>query len=299
MLPRPAAAALALLLAFATAFVTLSALPAFTTVDSALPITIHAGDRYHRVAEKIETICDEQAPRIAAELGLTRLHPIEIDVVDDVEPYNRSHGGELPGWGIAFALLDENRIVVDVRRATREFNSLDEVVPHELSHLFVAQRVPGVRFPIWFLEGLAQWQAREWSLVDQWQLMQGVWMRSSPRLSDMSRKYPEEESRAQQAYRVAYAGFTDLFAETGFDDLAPLLDDVERSGNFEEGFRAHFGYSLAEYQAYFQDDFEKKYGSGLMVLQSGPLLAFAAVLFVAVLVRHWIKRRRKFAHLDD
>jgi hypothetical protein len=129
--------------------------------------------------------------------------------------------------------------------------------------------------------------------------MQGVWMRSSPRLADMYTRYPAEESRAQQAYRVAYAGFTDLFAEVGFDDLGPFLAEAERQQSFENGFREYFGYSVVEYQAYFQDAFERKYGSGLMALQSGPLLAFAAVLFLAVIVRHLIRRRRKFARLDD
>ena len=258
-----------------------------------------AQSRNHPVAAKIGKICEAQGPRIAAELGLSRLEPIEIDVVDDVASYNRQHGGRLPEWGIAFAVLEENRIIVDVKRATREFNSLDEVVPHELSHILVHQRAPDVNFPIWFLEGCAQWQAREWSMVDQWELVQGVWSHSSPRLSDMYGSYPAEETRAQQAYRVAYAGFTDLFAEVGFDDLAPFLGEVERQRSFEGGFRQYFGYSIAEYQAFFQDGFEKKYGSAWMALQSGPLLAFAAGLFLIVILRHRIRRRRKFARLDD
>jgi hypothetical protein len=36
-----------------------------------------------------------------------------------------------------------------------------------------------------------------------------------------------------------------------------------------------------------------------MALQSGPLLAFASGLFLIVILRHWIRRRRKFARLDD
>jgi hypothetical protein len=263
------------------------------------PITVHAEPRYRRVADKVKKICEREAPRIAAEVGLARMQPLRIDVTDDVAPYHRSHGGRLPEWGIAFALLEENRMVVDVRRATREFNSLEEVVPHELSHLLVHQRAPAARFPLWFAEGLAQWQARQWSLVDQWQLMRGAWTRTSPRLADMYHAYPAEETRAQQAYRVAYAGFTDLFAEAGFDALAPFLAEVERAGSFEAGFRGFFGYSVADYQAYFQDDFEHKYGSAWMALQSEPLLAFAAVLFFAVIARYLIRRRRKFARLDD
>jgi hypothetical protein len=264
-----------------------------------LPITINANARYHRVAARIGRICETQAPRIAAELGLRELHPVEIDVIEDVAAFNREHGGALPEWGIAFAMLEENRIVVDVKRATREFNSLDEVVPHELSHILVHQRAPDVTFPLWFLEGLAQWQSREWSMVDQWELVQGVWSHTSPRLADMYSRYPAEESRAQQAYRVAYAGFTELFAEVGFDDLAPFVAEAERLHSFEGGFRAYFGYSVLEYQAFFQDGFEKKYGSPWMALQSGPLLAFAAGLFLIVILRHWVRRRRKFAHLDD
>ena len=260
--------------------------------------TVNSGPRHRRVAEKVETICLREAPRIAAELGLARIAPIQIDITDDVSPYNQSHGG-LPEWGVAFALLDANRMVVDVRKATREFNSLDEVVPHELSHLLLHQRAPDVRFPLWFAEGLAQWQSREWSVVDQWELVRGVWMRSSPRLADMYYSYPAEETRAQQAYRVAYAGFIDLFSETGFDDLGPFLADAERTQSFENGFRDYFGYSVAEYQSYFQHDFERKYGTRFMALQSEPLLAFAAMLFFAVIVRYLIKRRRKFARLDD
>jgi hypothetical protein len=267
--------------------------------SASLPITINASPRHHRVAEKIGKLCEAEGPRIAAELGLTRIDPIVIDVIDDVGVYSRQHGDNLPEWGIAFALLEENRIVVDVKRATREFNSLDEVVPHELSHLLVHQRAPDVVFPLWFLEGLAQWQAREWSMVDQWELIQGVWTHSSPRLSDMYGRYPAGETRAREAYRVAYAGFTELFAEVGFDDLAPFLAEAERQHSFENGFRDYFGYSVAEYQAFFQDGFEKKYGSAWMALQSGPLLAFAAGLFLLVILRYWIRRRRKFARLDD
>ena len=127
--------------------------PRVRVVDP-LPITILSEPRYHRVAGKIEEICRDEVPRLASELGLSRMEPVEIIVTDDVGPYDDKLGGDFPEWGIAFAILEENRILVDVQRATRQYNSLDEVVPHELSHLLVHQRAPGVRFPIWFLEGL-------------------------------------------------------------------------------------------------------------------------------------------------
>lgn len=270
-----------------------------TRVLEALPVTIHYEPRYRRVSDKVAEICQAEIPRIAGELGLARIQPIEIVVTHDARRYRASGASDLPEWGIAFAILDEQRILVDVERATRAYNSLAEVVPHELSHLLLRQRVTRVTFPIWFNEGLAQWQAREWSLVDSWRLMQDVWIGSSPRLAQVSERYPQGEERAQSAYRLSYAAFTELFAESGFGTLPAFLAEVERVGDFRAAFQSYWGFAVEDYAAYFQDEMEKRYRTNALAFESGPLLAFAAVLFIAVLVRQGIKRRRKYAQLDD
>ncbi len=264
-----------------------------------LPVTIQYGNRYGRVAQKVAEICESEIPRIAAELGVGEMQPIEIVVTEDARGYDRSLEPGLPTWGVAFAVLEEQRILVDVNRATSAFNSLEEVVPHELSHLLLFQRVPRVRMPIWFLEGLAQWQAREWSLMDGWQLMTAVWNGSAPRLRDVTYAYPAHEQRAQAAYRVSYAAFTELFGQVGYDHLPKFLDEVATQRNFDRAFADYWGFSLAEYGAYFQDDLERRYRSKVFALQEGPLLGFAAVLFLAVIVRYLIRSRRKFRQLEE
>ncbi len=263
-----------------------------------LPVTIRYENRYGRVADKVSDICRSEIPRIASELGLSTIAPIEIVVTADARSYDASLQQEMPTWGIAFAILEEQRILVDVNRATRSYNSLDEVVPHELSHLLVYQRVPRVRFPIWFLEGLAQWQAREWSLVDSWQLMNAVWSGDSVRLSAMSWFYPAGEQQAQVAYRVAYAAFTELFNDVGFDKLPEFLAEVDRTKDFTEAFKDYWGFSVDEYDAYFRNELEKRYHSKLLLFQDEPLFAFAAVLFLAVILRHYFRRRRRYREME-
>lgn len=272
--------------------------PRTRTLDP-YPVTIRYEPRYGRVAQKVDQITREELPRLMAELGLEHLSPIEIVVTDDARAYDRSLTSELPNWGVAFAILEEQRILVDVHKATRAYNSLDEVVPHELSHLLARQRVPDAELPIWFSEGLAQWQAREWSLVDAWQLMQGVWTGSAPRVDDLGRTYPGEEARAQDAYRVSYAAFTYLFEDVGFAKLPEFLSAVEARGSFALGFRDYWGFGVADFAAYFQDDIERRYKSKAFALQNGPLFGFAALVFVAVIIRQTIKRRRKFAQLEE
>ncbi len=263
------------------------------------PVTIRYEARYGRVAARVDKIARDELPRLMSELGIVELRPIEIIVTNDARAFDATLTHELPSWGVAFAILDEQRILVDVQKATRAYNSLDEVVPHELSHLLVRQRVPHVPLPIWFSEGLAQWQAREWSPLDSWQLMQSVWSGGAPRIVDLVREYPAEEVRAQDAYRVSYAAFTELFHDTGFGALSEFLGVVDASETFASGFSSYWGFTVADYGAYFQDDLERRYRSKALALQSGPLFGFAALVFVAVLIRHTIRRRRKYAAMDE
>lgn len=263
------------------------------------PVTILYEPRFSRVAEKVDEISRAELPRLMAELGLTELHPIEIVVTDDARAYDATLTHQLPRWGVAFAILEEQRILVDVEKASRAYNSLDEVVPHELSHLLMRQRVPNAQLPIWFSEGSAQWQAREWSLYDSWQLMQGVWNGTVPHVEDLGRQYPADEARAQDAYRISYAAFTELFAEGGFAKLPEFLSAIEAKQSFSGGFVDYWGFTVGDYSTYFQDEVERKYRSKALAFQSGPLFGFAALVFIAVIIRQTIKRRRKLATLDE
>jgi hypothetical protein len=263
----------------------------------AYSIDITYDARNRRVADKVYSICSSEVPRITAELGMQRTMPIEIRVEDDITPYRMRLGGRLPEWGVAFALMQERLIVVDVKRATNAWNSLDEVIPHELSHLFVAQRVPGVRFPIWFLEGLAQWQAREWSLIDSWQLMNSVWGNDAPRLWQLVDRYPVHEEQARTAYRLSYTAFTGLF-DDGAHRLPDFLDAVNRYGNFDEAFDGYFGVDVNTFALQFHEDLERRYRSRLLFFQEGPLFSVLAVLFLIVGLRFYLHKRRRLRELD-
>ena len=134
-------------------------------------------------------------------------------------------------------------------------------------------------------------------MVDSWQLMQGVWTGSAPRIMDLDRQYPADETRAQDAYRISYAAFTYLFEDVGFAKLPEFLGVIEANKSFVDGFREYWGYGVSEFAAYFQDDVERRYKSKAFAFQNGPLFGFAALVFIAVVIRQTIKRRRKLAEM--
>ena len=265
---------------------------------SSHPVVIYYNPNEERVARRVAEICEERLDELCAQVGLAQAPPVAIEITDDVGRYRRELGYELPRWGVAFALMGQGKMVVDVQRATRAFNSLESVIPHEFSHLLVAARLPHAPLPIWFLEGLAQWQAGEWTLVDSWQLMNAVWSNKTPKLWQLQNRYPAGEEIARNAYRVSYVAFTRLFeGRTG--EVPAFLDEVARRGGFEPGFLEYFGEYPMSFYVRFQEHIQGKYHSRLMIFQSGPLFSLLAAAFLIVAIRFYIRKRRRLKEMPD
>lgn len=265
---------------------------------SSHPVVIYYNQNEERVARRVAEICEERLDELCAQVGLAQAPPVDIEIADDVERYRRRFGGELPRWGVAFAIMGEGKMVVDVVRATRAWNSLESVIPHEFSHLLVAARLPRTPVPIWFLEGLAQWQAEEWSLVDSWQLMNAVWSNKAPKLWQLQDRYPAGEEIARNAYRISYTAFTRLF-EGRTEEIPAFLDEVERQGGFEPGFLEYFGEYPMSFYVSFQEHLQGKYHSRLMIFQTGPLFSLLAAVFLVVAIRFYIRKRRRLKEMPD
>lgn len=262
------------------------------------PVQIFYQPDDERVARRVAEICEDRLDELSAQLGLRAFPPVEVEITDDIGQYRRRLGDNLPKWGVAFALMREGRMVVDVMRATRAWNSLETVIPHELSHLYVAWRTGGAPLPVWFLEGLAQWQADEWTLADNWQLMSAVWSNQAPKLWRLQNSYPAGEEKARAAYRVSYAAFTYLFDER-FEDLPVFLGEVARLGDFEGAFLSVFGEYPMSFYVRFHEHLDAKYRSRLLVFQSGPLFSILAAGFLILAIRYHIRKRRRLKEMSD
>ena len=63
-------------------------------------------------------------------------------------------------------------IAIDAGRAARDPARFPRILRHEISHVYLGQRLDGNRPPTWFIEGVAQEQAGEWGLGDAIGLVQ-------------------------------------------------------------------------------------------------------------------------------
>jgi hypothetical protein len=261
------------------------------------PVQILYAQKNERIAQRIAEICEESIPAMALELGLDDVGPFQIQVIPDFKPYRLSTRNDLPRWGVAFAFMESQLVLVDAKRAANRWNSLEKTIPHELSHILLAQRVGPIAFPLWFVEGLAQWQAGQWSLVESWWLMDAVWTGRAPALGQIARGYPRDESPAKDAYRISYAAFTFLFKNPK-EELPMFLDQVRASGSFDEAFAVFCKEDIYSFYLRFHTSIQKRYSSRLLIFQSGPLFSVAAVVFIIVFIRIKIRNRRKLKQME-
>jgi hypothetical protein len=261
------------------------------------PITIEYATSDDRVATEVRRICEATVGDLAYQLGLMEVTALRVVLVDDMDAFQRRQGIQLPTWGVAFAFMGSQVMVVDVDRAADAWNTLEKTIPHELSHLLVAQRVGEVGLPVWFVEGLAQWQAGQWSLIENWRLMESVWTKRAPQLGRIVSRLPVEESSVRDAYRVSYLAFSELLGEEPAR-LDGFLGQVKRRGDFGEAFEREFGTTTGTYYASFDRQLYQRYNSRLLLFQTGPLFSVMAFLFLFVFLRIRMRNRRKLKQME-
>ncbi len=261
------------------------------------PVRVFYSEKNKKIAHRIAEICEERIPVLAGALGLNAVAPFQIQVIPDLKPYQRRAQNDLPTWGIAFAFMESQVMLVDAKRAASAWNSLEKVIPHELSHLLLAQRVAPVPMPLWFVEGLAQWQAGQWSVLENWRLMNAVWSGKTPSLGRIAAAFPAAEMQARDAYRISYAAFTFRF-ENGLEELPQFLSLLAETRSFTDAFVAQWNESIIEFYVRFHETVQKRYHSRLLIFQTGPLFTIIAVLFLFIFIRVKLRNRRKLKKME-
>jgi hypothetical protein len=263
------------------------------------PVRIDYEKKDERVAKWVSSICGSAIPIVSGQLGLKRVSKIDILLIAKMKAFKTMSGMNLPDWGAAFAVVEKQVMLIDVQKAVSSWDALEKTIPHELSHLLLAQKVGAVPMPLWFLEGLAQWQAHQWSVTESWHLMNAVWMGKVPTLMEIMSAYPKEAGDARTAYRTSYMAFVKLFDGHPFPASIPVfLEEIKLRQDFNEALIVFRGEGLQQYSSRFANELQEKYTTHFLIFQTGPLFSILAVLFLFIVLRVKWKTRGKLKRLD-
>jgi hypothetical protein len=266
------------------------------------PLYLRAEPGLEPALEGIVRIWPEAASAVAAGLRLDGPAPVEIVVLRG-ETFRRWSHGMIPDWGVGIASWPDGPITLDVTGISRSAKSLDEVLRHELSHVYLGQILGDRRPPTWFVEGVAQAQSGEWRWLDTFSLVQAASSGRLPRLTALARACPRGGRPADLAYRIALRAVLDLDrrleAQGGW---VALVHETARRGRFDEAFQALVGMRLTEYEEELYGRLRGRYGWIAAIAGASTLFSAMTVLFLLGTARaYWHKRRRlrEMEHEED
>jgi len=187
--------------------------------------------------------------RIIADIGVDFAEKTEIRICPTLEAFREAQPGRtwIPLWAIGVAYPAENVIVLRSPRAAKGSRiDVVDVFAHEFSHIALGRALAGVTVPVWLNEGLAIYEAREWTFSRISALTRASLMDRLIPLSVLTLSFPAEEGPAELAYAESFMFISFLINKVGREAFHRLIRDYIRYGDLAGALRRGTGMSLAD-----------------------------------------------------
>lgn len=260
---------------------------------------VRAEEGLEGAIDQIESLWPALPEEIASGLGLLEPAPVEIVLLSG-ETFRSWSKGLLPEWGAGYARWPHGPIAIDVSAASRGPKQLPDLLRHELSHVYLGQRLgeaSGV--PRWFVEGVAQAQAAEWRWTDNFSLMRGSMFGRLPSLQRISARFPVGSGGAGQAYALSLAAVSRLQRQLeNKGGWRALIDGTERSGRFDLAMQELTGLTVQSWTEEFDQEVGGRYRWLGVLGQLGSVFGLMTLLFLLGVGRAQWRKRRRLAEME-
>ena len=187
--------------------------------------------------------------RVIADIGVDFPEKTEIRLCPTIEAFREAQPGGtwIPLWAAGVAYPAENVIVLRSPRAVKGGRiDVVDVFAHEFSHIALDRALAGVRIPVWLNEGLAIYEAREWTFSRISVLTTAALTDRLIPLPVLALSFPAEAGPAELAYAEGFMFVSFLINKVGREAFHRLLRDYTRYGDLEGALRRGTGMSLAD-----------------------------------------------------
>jgi hypothetical protein len=144
---------------------------------------------------------------------------------------------QVPEWVVGYAIGHSSTIVLLTDRvANYPYESLEDVLLHEIGHILTHRAAGGHDVPRWFDEGLAMMAARTWDIEERARLVWAMVAGHQVSFDELNEWFVSDGASARRAYVIAHALTLDLLDQTGSELPKQLLAQVATGLPFEEAF---------------------------------------------------------------
>ncbi|MCH8032918.1 MAG: PD40 domain-containing protein [Bacteroidetes bacterium] len=165
-----------------------------------------------------------------------------------------------------FTELFKNRVVVQF---TGSYKALRHLIHHELSHAVINDMFYGgslqniisnnitLQLPLWFNEGLAEYQALGWNIEEDMFIRDAAIGEYLPDISQLTGFF---------AYRGGQAVFYYIAKKYGKEKIGELIHKLKGVGNINEAFKQTLGLSIKEFNERWRKDIKRTYWPDIEVM---------------------------------
>lgn len=168
-------------------------------------------------------------------------------------------GSELPEGVLAFAEPYRDRLVLPIDEPP---DQLYRLITHELTHIFEFDVIPrgilGSAIPLWVDEGLANYMAGYWNILDLMQIRDAALSDNVPRMSE----FDAQPLAGRLPYSMGHAAFEFISNRWGQDGLRQFLFSLRKNvigggeSAFEEALRLEPEEFDEEFDRYIKERFK-------------------------------------------
>ena len=178
--------------------------------------------------ERVASYAESAYQRISGELkhDLSDRVPLILFKTQSEFQQNNIAGGELPEGVLAFAEPERNRMVLPIDEPP---DQLYRLITHELTHVFEFSIIPrgiiGANLPLWMDEGLANYMAGYWNILDLMQVRDAAITDSVPKMSE----FETQPLSGRLTYSMGHATFEFIESRWGKEGLRQFLFSLRKN----------------------------------------------------------------------
>ena len=218
--------------------------------EAAAPrIVVEAPPELDEARVRLESLGADRLAGITRVVGLRDPGPaIRVILASERSLYAE----RVPAWVAGLAFGADGPIVIFPDRATTyPYDSLENVLRHEVAHVLVARAAGGRPVPRWFHEGLAMTVERAWGLEDRTRLVYELtWSRPVTHVG-LDRLFEGGRGSQARAYALAGALVRDLIDRGGDSLPGEILSAIAAGASFDAAFSRAAGVTLADAETAF------------------------------------------------
>ena len=261
------------------------------TEQCSVPTEFEIYSSNQKLAKEVKSILESSYKDLSYSLDESLTSAVTVYVVDSEKDFKSQTGGNFPDWGIGYAVSEHNLIVIKSPDHFRYDKSLDQLLSHELAHLFLENKAGGKDLPRWMEEGFAMQKSHEWQIGQDLSVVRALFTRSIFPLSGIEGLNSFSESKAQLSYTLSFLAISYFFKEYGERNFADLVNYISQGKTWDNAFMLTTGSDYSGFQKEFSDYIKKRYQ--FISFFGDTLLLWLGLAFLIMLLYFMKKRSTK------